>query len=275
MTVHRRTFLSSLTTPLLLVFAAACADPAAEPLSTAAPAWEAKVVSGVKPTIVLVHGAWSDGSVWQEVIPILERDGYAVIGVQNSMRSLAGDVAATRRVIDAQGGPVLAVGHSYGGVVITGAASGAANVSGLVYIAAYAPDAGETFGALAGRFGPSAIDGSLLPDAIGLLYVDRTKFRDVLAQDVPQRGARVLAATQTPLNYHVFGEAVPQAAWKSIPSWSLISREDRVIKAELSQFMAARSGATVRTLNASHSSPVSRPREVAAFIESAAIASQR
>jgi pimeloyl-ACP methyl ester carboxylesterase len=264
---------------LLAVMSAAliagCTDAASNASLSVVPALPAHIVSGVKPTIVLVHGAWSDGSAWQDVIPLLERDGFHVIAVQNSMRSLAGDVASTRRVIEAQGGPVLAVGHSYGGVVITGAAAGNPNVTGLVYIAAYAPDDGEPFGALAGRFGPSAIDPALAPDAIGLLYVNRDKFRDVFAQDVRASTARVMAAAQTPLNYTVFGESVPQAAWHSIPSWFLISKDDQVIKPELAQFMATRIGARTFTIRSSHSSPVSRPYVVAAVIKAAANAGQR
>jgi pimeloyl-ACP methyl ester carboxylesterase len=271
--IHRTLSFLSLSA-LCALLAIACAEPPVATSDTDT-AWIPRVVSGVKPTIVLVHGAWSDGSAWQHVIPLLERDGYRVVGVQNSMRSLRADVTVTRRIIEAQGGPVLLVGHSYGGVVITDAGAGNPNVTGLVYVAAYAPETGERFGDLAHRFGPSAIDDAIRPDALGFLYVDYTRFRDVFAKDVRERDARVMAAAQTPLFYSVFGESVVSAAWHNVPSWYLISNNDRVIKPELARFMAARIGARTVAINASHSSPASHPREVAAIIEAAATAGQR
>ena len=173
-------------------------------------------------TIVLVHGAFADASGWQDVIPILQRDGFNVIAVQNPLSSLASDVAWTRRVIEAQGGPVVVVGHSYGGAVITGAAAGNPNVRALVYIAAYAPDVGEPIGALNALFPPTALGTALTIDAAGFLYVDVTRFRALFAADLPERQTRVLAVTQKPLAATAFGETLAQAAWRTIPSWFLV-----------------------------------------------------
>jgi len=174
-------------------------------------------------TIVLVHGAFADASGWQDVIPILQRDGFNVIAVQNPLSSLASDVAWTRRVIEAQSGPVVVVGHSYGGAVITGAAAGNPNVRALVYIAAYAPDVGESIGALNALFPPTALGTALTIDAAGYLYVDVTSFRALFAADLPERQTRVLAVTQKPLAATAFGETLAQAAWRTIPSWFLVA----------------------------------------------------
>ncbi len=199
-------------------------------------------------TIVLVHGAFADASGWQDLIPILQRDGFNVIAVQNPLSSLANDVAWTRRVIDAQSGPVIVVGHSYGGAVMTGAAAGNPNVRALVYIAAYAPDVGESIGALNARFPPSALGSALIPDAVGFLYVDVTKSRTLFAADVPERQTRVLAVTQKPIAFTAFGETVDQAAWRTIPSWYLVAQEDRAINPDLERFMAQRMGARTREI---------------------------
>jgi pimeloyl-ACP methyl ester carboxylesterase len=225
--------------------------------------------NAAKPTIVLVHGAFADGTGWQYVIPILERDGYTVIAVQNPLASLAGDVETTKRVIDAQKGPVVVVGHSYGGAVITGAAAGNANVKALVYIAAFAPDAGEPIGAFGEKY-PSALGQALRPDAAGFLYVDRAQFRDVFARDVSATEASVMAAAQKPIIGSVFGASVEQAAWKAIPSWYLVAQEDRAINPELERFYAKRMGATTSEIKSSHVPFVSHPREVARLIERAA-----
>jgi pimeloyl-ACP methyl ester carboxylesterase len=155
------------------------------------------VAGGVsmKPSIVLVHGAFADGSGWQKVIPILEADGYFVTAVQNPLTSLPDDVATTKRVIDGQKGPVVVVGHSYGGAVITGAAAGNSNVKALVYVAAFAPESGEPLGAPGEKFAPSPLSSALVPDAAGFLYIDRAKFHDVFCKDLSEADARVMAAT--------------------------------------------------------------------------------
>lgn len=220
---------------------------------------------------MLVHGAFADATSWQHVIPILERDGYNVIAVQNALASLAGDVETTKRVIDAQSGPMVAVGHSYGGAVITEAAAGNANVKALVYIAAFAPDSGEPIGAYGDKY-PAALGAALKPDAAGFLYIDRARFREVFAADVPATEASVMAATQKPIIGNVFGASVNQAAWKTIPSWYLVTQDDRAINPELERFYARRMGATTTEIKASHVPFVSHPKEVARLIEQAASA---
>jgi pimeloyl-ACP methyl ester carboxylesterase len=223
-----------------------------------------------RPAIVLVHGAWGDGSHWQEVVPILQRRGYRVAVAQNALNSLEDDVATTRRLIDEQEGPVVAVGHSYGGAVVTMAAAGAENVEALVYIAAFVPEEGEVLGELNVRFGESALLPALHPDAAGFLYIEPEKFREVFAQDVPSRLTNVLAVSQNPISFTVFSATGTAAAWKTIPSWYLLAKNDRTIKPELQQFMSARAGARVTEIRSSHLVPVSNPRAVADLIEKAA-----
>lgn len=225
-----------------------------------------------KPAIVLVHGAFADGSGWRHVIPLLESDGYEVTAVQNPLTSLADDVAATRRALDAPRRPVVAVGHSYGGTVITNAAAGAAHVKALVYIAAFAPDAGERTGELLQRFGPPALAGALVPDAAGYVSIDRAKFRAVFAADVPEAEARVMAAAQKPIAAACFEAPTGTPAWKSLPSWYLLAREDQSIRPELQKFMAARIGAHTTEVPSSHLPFVSRPEAVAEVIRAAVAA---
>src|SRR6202022_4627929 len=196
-----------------------------------------------KPTIVLVHGAWADATGWQELIPLLQQQGYPVVAVENPLTSFDGDIATTKRLIDAQHGPVIAVGHSYGGAVITGAAAGNPNVKALVYVAAFAPDAGEAIGALQGKYPATPLATALKPDAAGFLYIDTNKFRDAFAQDVPLRETRIMAATQKPLNGSALGASPPQAAWRTIPSWYLVATEDHALNPELQRFYAKRMGA--------------------------------
>ena len=222
-----------------------------------------------KPTIVLVHGAFADGTSWQHVIPLLERDGYTVIAVQNPLTSLASDVETTKRVIDAQKGPVVAVGHSYGGAVITGAAASSPNVKALVYIAAFAPEPNEPIGAFGDKY-PAPLGQALRPDAAGFLYIDRAQFHDVFAKDVSPAEARIMAATQKPLYGGAFGASVPQAAWKTIPSWYLLTQDDKAINPELERFYAKRMRARITEVKSSHVPFISHPREVARVIEQAA-----
>jgi pimeloyl-ACP methyl ester carboxylesterase len=226
---------------------------------------------GSKPRIVLVHGAWADGTGWQGIIPLLEAAGYPVIATQNPLTSIADDVATTKRVIDAESqlGPVVVVGHSYGGVTISGAAVGNPNVRALVYLAAFAPDANEVAAAFLEQY-PSLLGTALVPDAAGYLYVDRTKFREVFAGDVGRSAARVMAATQKPINSHIFGEMLETAAWREIPTWYLVSKQDNTINPDLQRFYAQRMGATTNEIDASHVAFISRPREVVRFITRAA-----
>lgn len=227
-----------------------------------------------KPTIVLVHGAFADGSSWLNVIRILEHDGYPVIAVQNPLSSLADDIATTRRVIDAQSGPVVAVGHSYGGAVITGAAAGNERVKALVYVAAFAPDANEPVGAFGDRY-PTALGAALRPDAAGFLYMDRGMFHDLFAADLPAAATTLFAAAQKPVSATVFGASVPVAAWRTIPSWYVVAGQDRAINPELERFYARRANATTTEIRgASHVVFISHAREVARVIEQAATAAR-
>ena len=228
--------------------------------------------SAAKPTIVLVHGAFADGSSWQHVIPIFERDGYNVIAVQNALASFAGDVETTKRVIDAQAGPVVVVGHSYAGAVITVAAAGNTNLKALVYIAVFAPDAGEPVTAYGDKYPAPPLNAALKPDAAGFLYIDRARFHEVFAPDVPAMEASVMAATQKPIAGSSFGATLDRAAWKTIQSWYLVAQDDQAINPDLERFYAKRIGATTTEIKSSHVPFISHPKEVARLIERAATA---
>jgi len=243
------------------------------PPTTAAPA-PRPAATTAKPTVVLVHGAFADGTGWQHVIPLLERDGYNVIAVQNPLTSFNADVETTKRVVDAQQGPVILVGHSYGGAVITEAAAGNPHVKALVYIAAFAPEAGEAIGAFGEKY-PAPLGAALKPDAAGFLYVDREKFRDVFARDVPATEASVMAAAQKPIIGNVFGATVTHASWKTIPSFYLVSQQDRALNPDLERFYAKRMGAKTSEINASHVAFISHPKVVAKLIEQAATATAK
>lgn len=225
-----------------------------------------------KTTVVLVHGAFADGGSWGNVIPLLEQEGYEVIAVQNPLTSYADDVATTRRVVDAQESVVL-VGHSYGGAVITGAGAGAANVRALVYVAAFAPDAGDNLQALLGKY-PSKIGTALVPDAAGFLYIDRSKFEEVFAADVPDRTRSIMNASQKPVHSSTFAQQYEVAAWKEIPSWYLVATEDQAINPELQRMFAQRMNATTDEVTSSHVPFASQPEAVVAIIKKAAEASQ-
>jgi len=221
-------------------------------------------------TIVLVHGAFVDGSSWQKVIPILQSDGYPVIAVQNPLTSLPDDVATTKRVIDAQKDPVVVVGHSYGGAVITEAAAGNPNVKALVYVAAFAPEPGEPLGGpVEEKFARPALNSAIVPAAGGFLYIDRAKFHDDFCKDLSTAEASVLAATQHPLSGSVFEASVARAAWKTIPSWYIVSSEDQAENPEAERFYAKRMDAKTTEIKASHLVILSHPREVANVIEEA------
>ncbi len=223
-----------------------------------------------KPMIVLVHGAFADASSWNKVIPILQADGYMVTAVQIPLSSLSDDVAATKRVLDGQTGPVVLVGHSWGGAVITTAAAGNKKVKSLVYVAAFAPEAGEVVTAPAARFPAPELNSVLKPDEAGFLYIDRARFHDAFAGDLPEAVTRIMAATQKPINGKAFGEKVPVAAWKTIPSWYVVSTEDHSINPDLERYYAKRIGATTTEIKASHVAFLSHPKDVARVIETAA-----
>jgi pimeloyl-ACP methyl ester carboxylesterase len=227
--------------------------------------------SSHKARVVLVHGAFADGSSWQHVIPLLESAGYAVTAVQNPLTSLADDVATTKRVIDAeaQKGPVVVVGHSYGGAVITNAAADTPNVQALVYIGAFAPQAGEPVGAFLNDY-PSQLGTGLMPDAAGFLSIDRAKFHDIFAKDVDPTQARVMAATQKPIFGQIFEQAGDKVAWQHIPSWYLVCSADQALNPDLERFYAKRMGATTSEIDSSHVPFISHPDVVVRLIEAAA-----
>lgn len=219
----------------------------------------------MKTTVILVHGAWADGSSWGDVIPLVEQSGHEVIAVQNPLISYADDVATTRRAIDAQQNSVVLVGHSYGGAVITKAALGAANVRALVYLAAFAPEAGENLQALLEKY-PSKIGGAIVPDAAGFLHLDATKFKEAFAGDVSDRDLRIMIAAQKPIHSSIFGQVYEAPAWKDIPSWYLIANEDQAINPALQRVFAERMSATTHEVKASHVAYVSNPQVAANVI---------
>ena len=221
--------------------------------------------------VVLVHGGFVDGSGWQGVYDILRKDGYDVSVVQNPTLSLEGDVAATKRVIDTQGEPVVLVGHSYGGAVITGAGNDP-NVVALVYIAGFAPDEGESVNTLIADFPHDAPGPPILPPQDGFLLLDREKFHDSFAGDVDADAAAFMADSQVPWGVDALGGTISEAAWRNKPSWYLLTTEDRMIPPPAQQKMSGRAGSTVEKVAASHAVYVSQPAAVAALIEKAASA---
>jgi pimeloyl-ACP methyl ester carboxylesterase len=210
--------------------------------------------------IVLVHGAWADGTGWQHVIPDLLDAGYDVTAVQLPLISLENDVETLQRVIDAQNGPVVLVAHSYGGNVVTNAANDRPNVKALVYLTSFAPDAGESMGSLLAKYPPTPLTNAVAPDSAGFLYIAKEKYPEVFAQDVEKTEARVMAVTQKPFFGGIFNTTTKKPAWKSIPTWYLITTEDRCIPPDLQRFMAKRMKAKSTEISASHSVFVSQPK---------------
>jgi len=221
------------------------------------------------PTVVLVHGGFVDGSGWEGVYRILRKDGYSVSIVQNPTLSLADDVAVTMRTVAREKGPVILVGHSYGGVVITEAGNDP-QVAALVYIAAFAPDKGESVAALIKDPPPGAPVPPILPPQDGFLFLDRAKFAASFAADVATDKAEFMADSQVPWGVEALSGAISEPAWKSKPSWYLIATDDRMIPPPAQQFMSKRAGSTVVEVKGSHSVYVSKPEEVAKLIETAA-----
>jgi pimeloyl-ACP methyl ester carboxylesterase len=219
--------------------------------------------------IVLVHGGFVDGSGWQQVHDLLSADGYPVAVVQNPTLSLEDDVAVTRRVIDVQDGPVVLVGHSYGGAVITEAGNHD-KVAALVYIAAFAPDKDESVNTLIADPPPGAPVPPILPPVDGFLFLDKDKFAASFAADVPSDLARFMADSQVPWGVNALGGAISQPAWRDKPSWYLVATDDRMIPPPAQRAMAERAGATVTEVPGSHSVYVSQPKAVASLIEQAA-----
>lgn len=218
---------------------------------------------------VLVHGGFVDGSGWQRVYDLLKQDGYHVAVVQNPTLSLEGDVAATRQVIDAHDGPVVLVGHSYGGAVITEAGTDP-KVAALVYIAAFAPDAGESVNTLIADPPPGAPVPPILPPKDGFLFLDREKFHDSFAGDLPAAQAAFMADSQVPWGVAALDGSITEPAWRVKPSWYLVATEDRMIPPPAQRLMSQRAGSTVVEVAGSHCIYLSQPAAVTALIEQAA-----
>lgn len=237
----------------------------------------AAMAAPVKPTVVLVHGAFADSSSWNGVVKILEKDGYPVIAASNPLRSLKGDAQAVADVLASVKTPIVLVGHSYGGPVISEAAYGNTNVKALVFVAAIAPEAGESTAELSGRFpggtlGPTLATPVALADGGKDLYIQQDKFHDQFAADVSNADAKLMAATQRPVTVAALNEASTEPAWKTIPSWFVYGDADKNIPAQAQAFMAERahSKQTVAVKGASHVVMVSNPKVVANLIEKAA-----
>jgi pimeloyl-ACP methyl ester carboxylesterase len=213
-------------------------------------------------SIVLVHGNWVDGSSWSKVIPILQNAGHKVIAVQLPLHSLADDIATVKRAIGLIGGPVILVGHSYGGFVITNAAYNNPNVKGLVYIAAFAPNEGQSLS----RLGPHFPKGFLVVDSGGFISVNPAMFPQAFAQDIDPAQAKVMAATQKPTSQSILAEKSGPPAWKQLPTWYQVSENDHIIPPAAERMFAKQINATTISLPSSHASPVSHPNEVAQLI---------
>ncbi len=243
-------------------------------LATAA---SAQTAVPAKPTIVLVHGAFAGASSWNGVVAKLERGGYHVVAAANPLRSVAGDGAFVSSIVKSLRGPVVLVGHSYGGAVITEAANGNANVKALVYVSAFAPDTGETSLSLTDRFPGSTLGGTLatpviLSDGQPDLYIDQAKFPQQFAADVPLAQSRLMAVTQRPVTQTALGQTTSASPWKTVPSYWIYGSADRNIPPAAIKFMAerARSRETVEVKGASHVVMISHPGAVASLIEKAA-----
>ncbi|MGC1380218.1 MAG: alpha/beta hydrolase [Candidatus Baltobacteraceae bacterium] len=219
--------------------------------------------------VVLVHGGFVDGSGWQGVYNLLRQSGFNVSVVQNPTLSLEGDVAATKMILDQQAGDVILVGHSYGGAVITEAGTHE-KVAGLVYITAFAPDAGESVNTLIANPPPGAPVPPILPPVDGFLFLDRQKFAASFADDVDAATAAFMADSQVPWGLDALGGTITTPAWKSKPSWYLLVTDDKMIPLPAQQFMCGRAGATSTEVPGSHAIYVSNPRAVASLIETAA-----
>ena len=219
-----------------------------------------------KPNIMLVHGAWADGTCWSKVILLLQAKGYTVTAAQIPLLSLEGDIEVARRLLADQPEPTVLVGHSYGGAVITGAATATPNVKALVYITAFGLDEGESLESLANQGAPSPGSAAIEPDAHGFLWINRDKFHDSFAGGASVNEAAVMAVVQKPLSLAAFSGKGGTPAWKTLPSWYLQCTEDKMIPPPAQEFMAQRMHATVRSVPSSHCAFVSHPEAVADII---------
>jgi pimeloyl-ACP methyl ester carboxylesterase len=221
---------------------------------------------GEKTNVLLVHGAWADGSCWAKVIPLLQAKGLNVIAAQIPLTSLDDDIAVTRRMLGMSASPTVLVGHSYGGAVTTGAATGAENVRSLVYITAFGLDEGESLETLSKQGPPSAGSAAIGPDENGFLWIDRERFHAAFVADATATEAAVMAAVQKPLAIAAFAGSSGVPAWKALPSWYLHCTDDQMIPPPAQAFMAERMGATVRSVASSHAPFMAHPAEVAEII---------
>jgi pimeloyl-ACP methyl ester carboxylesterase len=226
-----------------------------------------------KPSILLVHGAFAGALAWQKVTTLLQQHGYTVVAVENPLISLDSDVATTKRAIAALAakGPVVVVGHSWGGMVITGAAAGVPQVKALVYINAFAPEIGQSAGAILKSGPPVKLSAALLPpDSGGFVFVDPAQFRAAFCADLPVDDANVAAASQKPIAGSAFAATLSVAAWKNIPSWYLVGKQDEAISPVTERAMAKHIGAHTTEIDSSHVSFISHPQVVVRLIEEAA-----
>jgi pimeloyl-ACP methyl ester carboxylesterase len=236
---------------------------------------------GSRPTVVLVHGAFADGSSWNEVIKRLQAEGLQVTAPANPLRGISIDSAYIASFLDQIPGPVLAVAHSYGGAVITNSATNANNVVGLVYVAAFAPDEGEPLGAIASNSKDSVVSPTLIPlqyptgegqETAAEFTIDPEKFHEVFAPDLSVEQTALMAATQRPLSELAFSEPTGVPAWKKLPSWAVVSTGDKVVGTDAVRSMAERAGATITVVEGSHVIMMSQPQVVAEAILTAVAA---
>jgi pimeloyl-ACP methyl ester carboxylesterase len=219
--------------------------------------------------VVLVHGAWADGSSWFKIIPLLEAKGLHAVAAHNPLSSVEEDVASTNRLIDAQDGPVLLVGHSYGGVVITEAGNNP-KVTGLVYVAAFAPEEGESAGALAQKFPTTPLFAEVRPIADSYLLLSPKGVTEEFAQDLPPEEQKLIIATQSPTHGGVLGTPIKKAAWRTKPNWFVVAENDRSISPDQQRSTAERMKAMILSLPTSHLPMLSQPQKVADFVIEAA-----
>jgi len=225
-------------------------------------------MQGVK-NVVLVHGAWADGSSWSKVIPILKQNGLHAVAVQNPLSSIADDVASTNRLVNSQDGPVLLVGHSYGGAVITEAGNNP-KVAGMVYVAAFAPEVGETLGGMAQQFPPTPIYPEFRQIEDGYLMISEKGINESFAQDLTQPEKDLVFAVQKATQAAILGTPIKSAAWHSKPSWFVVASNDRTISPDQESSTAKRMGAKILTVESSHVAMLAQPEKVAAFVIEAA-----
>lgn len=232
-------------------------------------------VSGAGINVLLVHGTFVDASSWSKVIPLLQRQGFNVLAVQNPNTSLEDDIATTSQAFASLSGPTILVGHSYGGVVISNVGGGASNLLSLVYIAAFAPDNGESVQSINALFPPAPVGKDItLSYRSGFIWINPPAFPQDFMQDVDLAEAQAIAATEKPLAPECFGAPSGSPTWKTVPSWYLVSKNDRVINPDAERFMAGRMKATTREIASSHASPVSHPEAVFDLIVAASQGSQ-